>query len=218
MFGEDNEIRQLKKRLSLAGCDMDVVKNWQRQLERMHKQYRVQCQRFDTARACLVEVDSYMKRLEQMLIGRDEWSKEDSRQLSDIRKALKKMKDSYIHEFVVSKEDKDFHLTYETILKLSDKYDGSFDKRIIFQSEAENILAMIREDLEKEKPDMLALTYFYLEGSDSKLMELPPKGRLEKVRKVYESEFVSPMKQQLDLAKDMTDAEFHALIQRICTE
>ncbi len=218
MFGEDSEIRQLKKRLSLAGCDMDVVKNWQRQLERMHKQYYAQYERFNSARDHLAEADSSMKRLERMLIGREEWSKESGRELSDIRKDLKKMKDSYIHEFVVSREDKDFHLTYETILKLSDKYDGSLEKRIIFQSEVENILAMIWEDLEKEKPDMLALTYFYLAGSDTELMELPPKGRLEKIQSVYELNFVRPMQRQLDLAKDMTSTEFHALIQRICTE
>ena len=39
MFGEDRRIRELKRRLSQAGCDMEVVKNWQRQLERMQKQY-----------------------------------------------------------------------------------------------------------------------------------------------------------------------------------
>lgn len=218
MFGEDSEIRQLKKRLSLAGCDMDIVKNWQRQLERMHKQYRMQCQQYDKARYCLLEVDSLMKKLEQILIAKDAWSNEHNRKLTDIRKELKKRKDIYIHEFLVSKEDRDFHLTYETILKFSEKHDVSQEQRVFLQSEVENILAMIQEDLEKEKPDMLALTYFYLAGSDLQLLELPPKGRLEKIKKVYELEFLEPMERQLALAQDLSIAQFRALIQRICTE
>ena len=218
MFGEDRRIRELKKRLSQAGCDMEVVKNWQRQLERMQKQYPVQCQQFDNARKSLLEVEAYAKNIEALLVRRDAWTPDKKRELFSIQKELKKRKNTYIHEFLVSKEDKDFHLTYETMIKLIDQFDGSGDHAIILQSETENLLAMIKEDLEKEIPDMLALTYFYIVGSDRELVDLPPKERLEKIKRVYEMEFIRPMERQLTIAKDMTEEQLHAWIQEICTE
>ena len=218
MFGEDRRIRELKRRLSQAGCDMEVVKNWQRQLERMQKQYPVQCQQFDNARKSLLEVEAYAKNIEALLVRRDAWTPDKKRELFSIQKELKKRKNTYIHEFLVSKEDKDFHLTYETMIKLIDQFDGSGDHAIILQSETENLLAMIKEDLEKEIPDMLALTYFYIVGSDRELVDLPPKARLEKIKRVYEMEFIRPMERQLTIAKDMTAEQLHAWIQEICTE
>lgn len=218
MFGEDRRIRELKRRLSQAGCDMEVVKNWQRQLERMQKQYPVQCQQFDNARKSLLEVEAYAKNIEALLVRRDAWTPDKKRELFSIQKELKKRKNTYIHEFLVSKEDKDFHLTYETMIKLIDQFDGSGDHAIILQSETENLLAMIKEDLEKEIPDMLALTYFYIVGSDRELVDLPPKERLEKIKRVYEMEFIRPMERQLAIAKDMTEEQLHAWIQEICTE
>ena len=218
MFGEDRRIRELKRRLSQAGCDMEVVKNWQRQLERMQKQYPVQCQQFDNARKSLLEVEAYAKNIEALLVRRDAWTPDKKRELFSIQKELKKRKNAYIHEFLVSKEDKDFHLTYETMIKLIDQFDGSGDHAIILQSETENLLAMIKEDLEKEIPDMLALTYFYIVGSDRELVDLPPKERLEKIKRVYEMEFIRPMERQLAIAKDMTEEQLHAWIQEICTE
>ena len=218
MFGEDRRIRELKRRLSQAGCDMEVVKNWQRQLERMQKQYPVQCQQFDNARKSLLEVEAYAKNIEALLVRRDAWTPDKKRELFSIQKELKKRKNTYIHEFLVSKEDKDFHLTYETMIKLIDQFDGSGDHAIILQSETENLLAMIKEDLEKEIPDMLALTYFYIVGSDRELVDLPPKERLEKIKRVYEMEFIRPMERQLTIAKDMTAEQLHTWIQKICTE
>ena len=197
---------------------MEVVKNWQRQLERMQKQYPVQCQQFDNARKSLLEVEAYAKNIEALLVRRDAWTPDKKRELFSIQKELKKRKNTYIHEFLVSKEDKDFHLTYETIVKLIDQFDGSGDHAIILQSETENLLAMIKEDLEKETPDMLALTYFYIVGSDRELVDLPPKERLEKIKRVYEMEFIRPMERQLAIAKDMTEEQLHAWIQEICTE
>ena len=218
MFGEDRRIRELKRRLSQAGCDMEVVKNWQRQLERMQKQYPVQCQQFDNARKSLLEVEAYAKNIEALLVRRDAWTPDKKRELFSIQKELKKRKNTYIHEFLVSKEDKDFHLTYETMIKLIDQFDGSGDHAIILQSETENLLAMIKEDLEKEIPDMLALTYFYIVGSDRELVDLPPKERLEKIKRVYEMKFIRPMERQLTIATDMTEEQLHAWIQEICTE
>ena len=218
MFGEDRRIRELKRRLSQAGCDMEVVKNWQRQLERMQKQYPVQCQQFDNARKSLLEVEAYAKNIEALLVRRDAWTPDKKRELFSIQKELKKRKNTYIHEFLVSKEDKDFHLTYETMIKLMDQFDGSPDRTIILQSETENLIAMIKEDLEKEIPDMLALTYFYIVGSDRELVDLPPKERLEKIKRVYEMEFIRPMERQLTIATDMTEEQLHAWIQEICTE
>ena len=218
MFGEDRRIRELKRRLSQAGCDMEVVKNWQRQLERMQKQYPVQCQQFDNARKSLLEVEAYAKNIEALLVRRDAWTPDKKRELFSIQKELKKRKNTYIHEFLVSKEDKDFHLTYETMIKLMDQFDGSPDRTIILQSETENLIAMIKEDLEKEIPDMLALTYFYIVGSDRELVDLPPKERLEKIKRVYEMKFIRPMERQLTIATDMTEEQLHAWIQEICTE
>lgn len=218
MFGEDSQIRQLKKDMQATGCDMNVVKEWQKTLDRMKKQYEPQCECYESARTSLEEVNALMKHMEQLMINRTNWSRENAKELSELRKELKRLKESYVHGFLVSEDDKEFHLTYETILKLSDRFDGGYDNKIILQSEIENILAMIREDIEKDKPNMLAMTCFYLVGSDKELVELSHKARLEKIKRVYELEFKRPMLRELERARLLSESELEQLIFRICTQ
>ena len=215
MFGEDEEIRQLKKALQAAGCDMAVVKKWQRQLEWTRKQRPSVYAAYMEARSALVHADTYLKQVQQLLTGKEAWTKERFRELSGIRKELKKLENVFDHEFLVSRDDKEFHLTYQSILKQMDKFDGTDDMRIFLLSEVENILALIREDLEKERPDAAVLAFFYLGHTDAELTALPPVGRLVHISSVYEKEFLQPILEEVAKCDEVSQDQVTAIIERM---
>ena len=91
------------------------------------------------------------------------------------------MQNNFDHEFLVSKEDQEFHSTYDTILRLGMKALNASDQKLLLQSEIENLLALLKENLEKEEPKIEALTFYYQLGSDQELAQLPPAEKLEKL-------------------------------------
>ena len=74
------------------------------------------------------------------------------------------MQNNFDHEFLVSKEDQEFHSTYDTILRLGMKALNASDQKLLLQSEIENLLALLKENLEKEEPKIEALTFYYQLG------------------------------------------------------
>lgn len=215
MFGEDEEVRKLKRDLQSAGCDMDVVKRWQKQLDGIKKHCPSIYGGYCTAREKLLLVETYMKQMEQLLLEKRTWTKDEMRRISDIRRELKRLANTFDNELLVSREDKEFHLTYETILKLADKYDGTDDARILLKSEIENLLALVREDLEKERPDAAVLTFFYLEHRDTELVDLPPAGRMDHILAVYEKEFLRPILRQTARCDEVSVDQVNGIIERM---
>ena len=66
------------------------------------------------------------------------------------------------------------------------------------QSEVENILAVTEEALEKNWPDFRAMAYFYLDRTDREIYDLPHADKVAEVNRIYEVEFLAPMKALLE--------------------
>lgn len=193
MFGEDSEMKELKKKIQLAGGDMTVVKTWQKQLDRITKLYPMTRNRYLSARQnldCAAEAFSY---IEEMLVNGTMWNRNLRKEFLQMRKEIKHYKDCMDHEFVVSREDREFHSTFDTILRLMDRYDGADTERVILKSEVENIISMTAEILERPMPGLIALSFFYVDHDDSELVDIPPNSRLQLIGDNVEAEFWTPM-------------------------
>jgi hypothetical protein len=211
LFGEDEAIRQLKRKLQAHGCDAESVKKWGKQLLTVKRQLPGTWGQYQTSLANLRTIEVYMKKLQVRLSERKVWDRDTLKDIQATYRNMKKMSTSFDNEFVVSREDHEFHLIYDTICRLMDKFDGADDTRILLLSEVENILALIREKLDREMPDAVALSYFYLNHKDDELVSLPPESRLERITEVYENEFLKDVRMQT-ASGSMTSDELHQAI------
>ncbi len=198
MFGEDPRIKELKRKLQAAGCDMSVVKTWQKQLDRITKMYPVAKNQYQSARQNLDCAKEAFSRMEDMLMLDFAWSQAAAKEMAMLRKELRHYKDAMDHEFLVSGEDQEFHSTFQTIIKLMDGYDGK--NRVILKSEVENIRHMADEILERPMPGLIALSYFYVNHDDSELVDIPPKQRLALIEQGVEEEFWKPILEETKMA------------------
>lgn len=198
LFGEDS-LKGLKKELKNAGADMSFVKGWQKSFDKVKKgsiQIEVQ---YTQVKKELMQVHAILKKMEQILIS----SKSDLNNpsykgiLSECARDLKKYQGHFNHEFLISKEDKEFHLTYQTLLSLCNKGFKEQKDVLILQSEVENILAVTEEALEKEWPSYRAMAYFYINREDKEIFDLPHSDKVMEVNRIYENEFLAPMRQVL---------------------
>ena len=99
-----------------------------------------------------------------------------------------------INTVLIGKEDKEFHLTYQTILTLCSSGRKTQKEVLILQSEVENILAVTEEALQKDWPDFRAMAYFYLNRTDKEIFDLPHGDKVAEVNRIYEVEFLEPMR------------------------
>lgn len=198
LFGEDS-LKGLKKELKSAGADMSIVKGWQKSLDKVRKG----CAQWETqyvqAKQELEQVHAQLKEMEQTLISmkNDLDNAELKNALGDCVTVLKKYQGHFNQEFLISKADKEFHLTYQTLLDLSGKGFKEQKDVLILQSEVENILAVTEEALEKEWPSFRAMAYFYIERSDKEIFDLPHSDKVAEVNRIYETEFLEPMRKVL---------------------
>lgn len=191
----DDSLKGLKKELKNADADMSFVKGWQRTYDKVKKQYPVIESQYIKAKADLESVMACLKGMEQLLIA-----DMDKTSFANYTKEMKKYQSGFNYEFLISKEDKEFHLIFSTILSLSDKDLKEKKDRLILQSEVENLMAIVKEALEKTWPDFKELAYFYLEHTDREIFELPHMDKIQMVKKVYLDEFYNPMKQVVEAA------------------
>ena len=211
MFGINPEIKKFQKLMKKSGAEMKTVRLWCKQLQKMKKNEPKTTLDYENARSTTEKVDVLLKKMEQVLIrttGRQP-SEEERKSIITSVKELRKLSGGCDHIFVVSIDDREFHLTYDTIIKLGDNYSGGEKERLLLQSEVENLLALTKENLAKERPDMMQLTFFYLRRTDKELCELPPYERLAKVQRVFQHEFVDKMADQIEeaLGKSKETAE-----------
>lgn len=190
MFGKNDELDGIRTALAAMECDMSAFRGWQKQYERVKRQYAVVQQRYESARQILQTVEKDVLCMEKILT---EQMAPDKKAFAQFLRELKRLQNSFDHEFLISREDQEFHSTYDTILKLGVKALETLSDRIILQSEIENLLALLRENLEKEPPNMAELSFFYLNRTDQELSELPPADRLKKISEVYAEEFFEPV-------------------------
>lgn len=195
MFGRNDFIENIKDALAAAGCDMGAFRSWQKQYDRLKKKQKEQKERYERCREQTKRVQEDAQLMEQMLIAEQT---ADRKEFGRLLKDLRQMQNNFDHEFLVSKEDQEFHSTYDTILRLGMKALNASDQKLLLQSEIENLLALLKENLEKEEPKIEALTFYYQLGSDQELAQLPPAEKLEKITYFYEHEFRQRILQLLE--------------------
>ena len=202
----DDSLKRLKKELKAAGADMAFVKNWQKSYDKVRKQSTVIEKQYVKAKEDLNAVLGSLKEMEQLLISAKEniGFEEVKKKLISFAKDMKKYKSSFVYEFLIGKEDQEFHLIYDTILSfigtLCQKEQAEIRDLLILQSEVENLMAMTEEALEKVWPDFRAMAYFYLGHTDEELLQLPHADKITFVEKMYADEFYRPMNQVIETA------------------
>lgn len=189
LFGEDS-LKGLKKELKTAGADMSFVKGWQKVFDKVKKNSKQIEEQYTQAKQELEQVHTVLKQTEGILIAKEG-------KLSECEKELKKYQGHFNQEFLIGKEDKEFHLTYQTILNLAANGRKTQKDVLIMQSEVENILAVTEEALAKEWPSYRAMAYFYLERTDKEIFDLPHSDKVAEVERIYETEFLAPMREVL---------------------
>ena len=194
LFGEDS-LKGLKKELKNTGADMSFVKNWQKSFDKVKKNTAQIEGQYRKAKTELEQVHAILKRMEQLLISIKDDLQNSSYKgyISACARELKQYQGHFNHEFLIGKEDKEFHLTYQTIMSLGAKSCESQRDVLILQSEVENILAVTEEAMEKNWPDFRAMAYFYLNRTDREIFDLPHGDKVTEVNRIYEVEFLNPM-------------------------
>ena len=193
MFGFEDSLKQLKKELKSAGVDVSFVKEWQKSYDKVRKQSATLKAQYTQAKLDLEMVYQSLKTMEKKLIAGDA-------DMTSSVKGLKQYKTSFNQEFLIGKEDKEFHLTFQTILSLGEKKISGQRDMLILQSEVENLLAVTKEALEKEWPEFRAMAYFYIERTDRDIIDMPHNEKVSYVQRIYADEFVKPMTQVLERA------------------
>lgn len=204
MFGKNDELDRIKEALEAVECDMSVFKSWQKQYDKVNRQWISVQDQYEKARLATRQVEADTRSMEKMLNGEEV---EDRKEFARLLKNLKQRQNGFDHEFLISREDQEFHSTYDTILRLGVKALEVPADKIILQSEIENLLALLRENLEKEAPDPRHLCYYYLTGTDQALAKLPPAERLDRITRVYEHEFMEPILEMVELAIRRADEQ-----------
>lgn len=211
----DDSLKGLKKELKNAGADISFVKIWQKTYDKVKKQTVTIEGQYTKAKTELVIVMDCLKRLETLLIAANENAVglDLKKEIALLVKELKKYQGGFNLEFLISKEDKEFHLIYETILSLCEKKVSEKKTVLILQSEVENLMAIAKEALEKKWPDFRAMAYYYLGHTDREIYALPHQEKLSVVSKYYFDEFYNPMRQVIeatlgvDRAKEIMEVE-----------
>ena len=193
MFGFEDSLKDLKKELKTSGADVSFVKTWQKSYDKVRKQSAVLKAEYTKAKMDLDSVYQSLKTMEQKLIAGDS-------DLSSEVKGLRQYKTSFNQEFLIGKEDKEFHLTFATILSLGERKIFAQKDMLILQSEIENLLAVTKEALEKQWPEFRAMAYFYIERTDRDIIDMPHAEKVAYVQRIYVDEFIKPMVQVLESA------------------
>lgn len=207
MFGKKDETDRLREALAATGCDMNLFRNWQKQYEKRNRQLDAVRARYEQARQCGEQAMTDAGRIEELLTGD---TQTDTRAVSLLLRDLKRLQNRFDHEFLVSKGDQELHSTYEAILRFGAEAVEDPSKRLIFQSEIENLMVLLGENLEKEAVDPGKLSYFYLNHTDEELTVLPPSERLALVNRIYEEEFLRPIRQMVEDAIWQADEQREA--------
>jgi hypothetical protein len=202
MFHRDEELERVRTALAATGADMSAFRRWQKSYEKVNKQWPAVQSRYQDALLDTRQVEELAGHMEHMLI---ESRLLDRGAFAHILKELKRMQNTFDNEFLISREDVEFHSTYDTLLRLGTRALDSPAQRLILQSEVENLLDLLRENLAKPSPDPRKLSLFYQYGTDKELAVLPPDERLAKVERVYEARFARPIMELLSEAVQRAD-------------
>ncbi|MCM1107050.1 MAG: hypothetical protein NC355_08915 [Blautia sp.] len=212
-MGKD-EMRVVREALLATDCDRGKLKLWQKKYDHFIKQFPQVKEQYQRARTSTLRVEELAQRMDKLLVQEGEIDKEGQKAFTEALKELKRLQGGFANEFIISREDKEFHSTYESILKLGTKALEEPEQRLILQSEVENLLSLLKENLLKDKPEMAPLCFFYQSHTDKELVDLPPAERLARIAQVYKEEFYAPIEELLLIAIPLADSRMDALLMR----
>lgn len=204
----------IREALLAAGCDKNKLKQWQKKYEKLLKQLPDMRKQYHNARTMTTRVEELAKGMEKWLVQETMVDRNGQKDIAEALKEMKRLQGSFDNEFLISREDREFHSTYDSILKLGLKALEQEDQRLLLQSEIENLLSMLRENLEKIRPDLTQLAFFYQGHTDEELVNLPPAERLEKVAQVYREELYTPIEELVLAAIPLADSRMEELLKR----
>lgn len=207
MFGKKADTDRLREALAATGCDMNLFRSWQKLYDKRNRQLDAVKNRYEQARQCGEQAMTDAGRIEELLTSD---TKTDPKAIELLLKDLKRLRNRFDHEFLVSKEDHELHSTYDAILRFGEYVPEEASGRLIFQSEIENLMVLLGENLEKEAVDPGKLSFFYLNHTDEELAVLPPAERLALVNRIYEEEFLHPIRQMVEDAIWQADEQREA--------
>jgi len=198
-LGFEDSLKEWKKDLKVSGVDMSMIKSWQKAYDKVKRQTPVLENQYIKAKKDLKTVYALLLDMEKALVeckGCDTslWQGEAGKTVVSLANSMKQYQNSFNQEFLISKEDTEFHLTYKSILDLCAKREQD---SLILQSEVENLMALTKEALDKNWPDFRAMAFFYLERSDKEIFDIPHADKVEKVTRVFENECLKPMRQMM---------------------
>lgn len=197
IFGGDEEVKKIKAAFVAANADMSLVRPWLKVYERTRKDALICMGRYFRGKENLERLLAELNELEEMIRQCEILEGNRKLRFLDIIKDFKKLQGTFDDEFLISKEDKDFHTTLEAIVKLGPLYANKQENGVIFQSEIENLIALSKEGLERERPELFALTFFYLNHNNEELSELNFSQKIERVMEVYQNDFIAPIETTL---------------------
>lgn len=192
-LGFEDSLKSLKRELKDAGVEMGFIRQWQKNYDKVRAQEQVLSTQYSIAKQEIEQVLLLLKGMEQQLIS----GSVDREKVMVFAKEMKKYQGHFNQEFLIGKADSDFQSTYISIIKQCEKDLSDKGNRLILQSEIENLMAVTKEALEKQWPDFKAMAFFYIGRSDSDISELPHADKVVKVEKIYETEFLSPLRNAL---------------------
>lgn len=206
ILGLSDTEKKFKTAMDTAGADMTVVNSWLKLYVKTKKNSSGVAKRYYGVKTGLSSLLSDLKELKQLVIGYCELTGDDRKHFGELIKACKAKSGMFDDEFLISKVDTDFHTTLDSVVKQGERYLSSFDNGIILQSEIENLIHLTNEGLERKKPDLFALSYFYLGHSNKELAELNFTQKTKRVHEIYYEEFWKDILKQLEACVKQAEA------------
>lgn len=197
LMGLDQEEKDFKNAMQMAGANMTEVKEWLKVYEKTRKASLTVAGQYYDVRNSLMKLLEDCMQMEAILRTGTELSGQQGQKFREILKIMRKQRGMFDSEFLISKADKDFHTTFDAVIMLGNQFVEEQQNGILLQSEIENLIALIQEGLEREKPDLFALSYFYLKRSNKELENLAFPEKVTKVMRVYQTEFISDIQRQI---------------------
>lgn len=206
ILGLGDEAKKFRTAMDTAGADMTYVNSWLKLYVRTRKNSLNVVKRYYRVKSGLNELAEDLKELEQLVIGYHKLEGADKSRFNELIKACKAKSGMFDDEFLISKADTDFHTTLDSVVKLGSKYTDCGENGIILQSEIENLMHLTDEGLKRQKPDLFALSYFYLGHSNKDLEELPFQQKIEEVHRIYYMEFQRDILKQIEACVKQSEA------------
>ena len=185
ILGLGESEKQFKNAMEAAGADMSVVNSWLKLYQKTKKNSVNVTNKYYVVKANLNKLLSDLKEMEQLIIS-DEQDPAVKKKIGSLIRDCKSM-------------NKDFHMTLESVIKLGTEFcvNRSCGDHIIFQSEVENLIHLAEEGASREKPDLFALSYFYLEHSNKDLQELNFRQKIDEVHGIFKTEFYDGISKEI---------------------